>query len=80
MGGDSNKYTIYSFLHFVSSRAFLFICFLGLLTFVVGGEFSVRSSGACPVGSIFSKVLGLTVVSFATSAPESIFIGIIIGG
>ncbi|WP_339700278.1 calcium/sodium antiporter [uncultured Marixanthomonas sp.] len=45
--------------------------FLGLLLLVVGGEFLVRSSVALSFKLRLSKmVIGLTVVSFATSAPE----------
>jgi cation:H+ antiporter len=45
--------------------------FLGLLLLVVGGEFLVRSSVALSFKFRLSKmVIGLTVVSFATSAPE----------
>ncbi|MAT90740.1 MAG: hypothetical protein CMC35_08595 [Flavobacteriaceae bacterium] len=45
--------------------------FLGLLFLVVGGEFLVRSSVALSFKLHLSKmVIGLTVVSFATSAPE----------
>ncbi|MDT0651259.1 calcium/sodium antiporter [Autumnicola edwardsiae] len=48
----------------------LFI-FLGLVLLVVGGEFLVRSSVALSFKLNLSKmVIGLTVVSFATSAPE----------
>ncbi len=48
----------------------LFI-FLGLLLLVVGGEFLVRASVALSFKLRLSKmVIGLTVVSFATSAPE----------
>jgi len=48
----------------------LFI-FLGLVLLVVGGEFLVRSSVALSFKLKLSKmVIGLTVVSFATSAPE----------
>jgi len=48
----------------------LFI-FLGLVLLVVGGEFLVRSSVALSFRFNISKmVIGLTVVSFATSAPE----------
>ncbi|QNJ96801.1 calcium/sodium antiporter [Constantimarinum furrinae] len=48
----------------------LFI-FLGLLLLVIGGEFLVRSSVALSFKLRLSKmVIGLTVVSFATSAPE----------
>ncbi len=49
---------------------YLFV-FLGLLLLVVGGEFLVRSSVALSFKLHLSKmVIGLTVVSFATSAPE----------
>lgn len=49
---------------------YLFI-FLGLVLLVVGGEFLVRSSVALSFKFNLSKmVIGLTVVSFATSAPE----------
>jgi len=45
--------------------------FLGLLLLVVGGEFLVRSSVALSFKLRLSKmVIGLTVVSFATSTPE----------
>ncbi len=45
--------------------------FLGLVLLVVGGEFLVRSSVALSFKLRLSKmVIGLTVVSFATSAPE----------
>ena len=48
----------------------LFI-FLGLVFLVVGGNFLVRSSVALSFRFHISKmVIGLTVVSFATSAPE----------
>ena len=46
---------------------------LGLTLLVVGGEFLVRSSVALSLRLHISKmVIGLTVVSFATSAPELI--------
>lgn len=49
---------------------YLFV-FFGLLLLVVGGEFLVRSSVALSFKLHLSKmVIGLTVVSFATSAPE----------
>ncbi|MCG2419998.1 calcium/sodium antiporter [Aequorivita sp. F47161] len=49
---------------------YLFL-FLGLVLLVVGGEFLVRSSVALSFKLHLSKmVIGLTVVSFATSAPE----------
>lgn len=44
---------------------------LGLVLLVVGGEFLVRSSVAISLKFNISKlVIGMTVVSFATSAPE----------
>lgn len=47
------------------------LVFLGLVLLVVGGEFLVRSSVALSFKVKLSKmVIGLTVVSFATSAPE----------
>jgi cation:H+ antiporter len=47
------------------------LVFLGLALLVVGGEFLVRSSVALSFKLRLSKmVIGLTVVSFATSAPE----------
>ncbi len=47
------------------------LVFLGLILLVVGGEFLVRSSVALSFKLHLSKmVIGLTVVSFATSAPE----------
>jgi cation:H+ antiporter len=47
------------------------LIFLGLVLLVVGGEFLVRSSVALSFRLKISKmVIGLTVVSFATSAPE----------
>lgn len=50
--------------------SFLFIL-LGLTFLVVGGEFLVRASVALSFKLKISKmVIGLTVVSFATSAPE----------
>lgn len=48
-----------------------FLVFFGLILLVVGGEFLVRSSVALSFKLHLSKmVIGLTVVSFATSAPE----------
>jgi len=45
--------------------------FLGLLLLVIGGEFLVRASVGLSFKLRLSKmVIGLTVVSFATSAPE----------
>lgn len=47
--------------------------FLGFLLLVVGGEFIVRSSVALSLKFNISKfVIGMTVVSFATSLPELI--------
>lgn len=47
------------------------LVFLGLALLVVGGEFLVRSSVGLSFKLHLSKmVIGLTVVSFATSAPE----------
>ena len=44
---------------------------LGFILLVVGGEFLVRSSVAMSFKFNISKlVIGMTVVSFATSAPE----------
>jgi cation:H+ antiporter len=52
---------------------FILYIFLGLVLLVVGGEFLVRSSVALSFRFNISKmVIGLTVVSFATSAPELI--------
>ncbi|MBP2830850.1 calcium/sodium antiporter [Aquimarina sp. U1-2] len=49
----------------------LLYVFVGLVLLVVGGEFLVRSSVALSFKLKLSKmVIGLTVVSFATSAPE----------
>lgn len=49
------------------------LVFLGLILLVVGGEFLVRSSVALSFKLRLSKmIIGLTVVSFATSAPELI--------
>lgn len=49
----------------------LFWVILGLILLVVGGEFLVRSSVALSFKFNISKlVIGMTVVSFATSAPE----------
>jgi cation:H+ antiporter len=51
----------------------ILLIFLGLVLLVVGGEFLVRSSVALSFRFNISKmVIGLTVVSFATSAPELI--------
>jgi len=44
---------------------------LGFILLVVGGEYLVRSSVALSFKFSISKmVIGMTVVSFATSAPE----------
>lgn len=55
---------------FIFSMNYLLV-FFGLVLLVVGGEFLVRSSVALSFKLHLSKmVIGLTVVSFATSAPE----------
>ncbi len=49
----------------------IFYVLIGLVLLVIGGEFLVRSSVALSFRLKLSKmVIGLTVVSFATSAPE----------
>ena len=49
----------------------IFYIFIGFLLLVVGGEFLVRASVGLSFKLKISKmVIGLTVVSFATSAPE----------
>ena len=49
----------------------ILLVLLGLVLLVVGGEFLVRSSVALSFKLKLSKlVIGMTVVSFATSAPE----------
>lgn len=49
----------------------VFLILVGLVFLVVGGEFLVRSSVALSFKFHISKlVIGMTVVSFATSAPE----------
>lgn len=49
----------------------VFLILIGLVSLVVGGEFLVRSSVALSFKFNISKlVIGMTVVSFATSAPE----------
>lgn len=49
----------------------IFLVILGFIFLVVGGEFLVRSSVALSLKFNISKmIIGLTVVSFATSAPE----------
>lgn len=51
----------------------LFFVFAGLVLLVLGGEFLVRSSVGLSFKLNISKlVIGMTVVSFATSAPELI--------
>jgi len=57
----------------VQKRRFMSVLWvvLGLILLVVGGEFLVRSSVALSFKFSISKlVIGMTVVSFATSAPE----------
>lgn len=49
----------------------IFLVIIGFIFLVVGGEFLVRSSVALSLRFNISKmIIGLTVVSFATSAPE----------
>jgi len=49
----------------------IFLVLIGLILLVIGGEFLVRSSVALSFKFNISKmIIGLTVVSFATSAPE----------
>ena len=49
------------------------LIFLGFFLLVVGGEFIIRSSVALSLRFNISKfVIGMTVVSFATSLPELI--------
>lgn len=49
----------------------IFLVIIGFIFLVVGGEFLVRSSIAISLKFNISKmIIGLTVVSFATSAPE----------
>ena len=49
----------------------IFLVIVGFILLVVGGEFLVRSSVALSLRFNISKmIIGLTVVSFATSAPE----------
>jgi len=49
----------------------IFLVILGFILLVIGGEFLVRSSVALSLRFNISKmIIGLTVVSFATSAPE----------
>ena len=51
----------------------IFFIFFGFLLLVIGGEFIVRSSVALSLKFNISKfVIGMTVVSFATSLPELI--------
>lgn len=60
----------------------LLYIFLGLTLLVIGGEYLVRSSVALSFRLQLSKmVIGLTVVSFATSAPELLVsLGAALGG
>jgi len=59
------------YLRAKKNRMSILFIFLGLLLLVVGGEFLVRSSVGLSFKLRLSKmVIGLTVVSFATSAPE----------
>ena len=51
----------------------LALIFLGFFLLVIGGEFIVRASVALSLKFNISKfVIGMTVVSFATSLPELI--------
>ncbi|MEP5131367.1 sodium:calcium antiporter, partial [Nonlabens ulvanivorans] len=51
----------------------LFYLLIGLVLLVIGGEFLVRSSVGLSLKLKLSRmIIGLTVVSFATSAPELI--------
>ena len=51
----------------------IFYILIGFVLLVIGGEFLVRSSVAMSLKFSISKaVIGLTIVSFATSAPELI--------
>ena len=51
----------------------LVFIFIGFLLLVIGGEFIVRSSVALSFKFNISKfIIGMTVVSFATSLPELI--------
>ena len=48
-----------------------FLLILGLATLVVGGEFLVRGAvGLAKKFKISTLVIGMTVISFGTSAPE----------
>ena len=48
-----------------------FLLILGLTTLIVGGEFLVRGSvGIAKKFKISTLVIGMTVISFGTSAPE----------
>lgn len=60
-------------IYYLRKKKFMSILyiFLGFVLLVVGGEFLVRSSVAISFKLNLSRmVIGLTVVSFATSAPE----------
>ena len=48
-----------------------FFLILGLVTLIVGGEFLVRGAvGIAKKFQISTLVIGMTVISFGTSAPE----------
>lgn len=65
-----NRNSILIFATYTISMSVLFI-FLGLALLVVGGEFLVRAAVGLSFKLKLSKmIIGLTVVSFATSAPE----------
>ncbi len=64
------EFYIFAIKYFVMIISILYVL-IGLVLLVVGGEFLVRSSVALSFRLKLSKmVIGLTVVSFATSAPE----------
>ena len=49
----------------------LLLIILGLVLLVIGGEFLIRASVGLSFKLKLSKlVIGMTIVSFATSAPE----------
>lgn len=68
---DSERFFIFA-VYFISKLTMsLVYIFLGLVLLVVGGEFLVRAAVGLSFKLKLSKmVIGLTVVSFATSAPE----------
>tara|TARA_B100000795_G_scaffold18866_1_gene12495 strand:+ start:300 stop:1307 length:1008 start_codon:yes stop_codon:yes gene_type:complete len=65
-----NKYRLFIFAVDTTYMSILFI-FLGLGLLVIGGDFLVRAAVGLSLKLKLSKmIIGLTVVSFATSAPE----------